>query len=83
MAVAETTSALRLKEASYPAVLYIPRSDIDASRFEPSSRTTHCPYKGDARYFDLAVIGTRRRDAVWSYEDPFPAVAAIRDHVAF
>ena len=83
VAVAETNAALRLQEASYPAVLYIPRADIDASRFVPSSRTTHCPYKGDARYFDLVVGETRKPDAVWSYEAPFPAVAAIAGHVAF
>ena len=49
----------------------------------PSARTSHCPYKGDARYFDLVVEGARRADAVWSYETPFPAVVAIKDHVAF
>lgn len=81
--VAETRNAPRLEEARYPAVLYVPRTDINAASFVPASRTSHCPYKGDARYFDLIVPGTRRPDAVWSYEDPYPAVSAIRGHVAF
>lgn len=81
--VAETGAALRLTEASYPPVLYIPRSDIRDECFVASSRTTHCPYKGDASYFDLVVGEVRRPDAVWSYEAPFPAVAAIAGHVAF
>ena len=83
VAVADTRAALRLEEAQYPAVFYVPRVDIRASCFVASARTSHCPYKGEAGYFDLAVDGTLRRDAVWTYESPYPAVAAIRDHVAF
>ena len=83
VAVADSLRAVRLEEASYPAVFYIPRADIRAENFVPSARTSHCPYKGDARYFDLVVDGVRRPDAVWSYEAPFPAVAAIEGHVAF
>ncbi|MGH1574858.1 DUF427 domain-containing protein [Methylobacterium sp. P31] len=83
VAVADTRSALRLEEAHYPAVFYVPRRDIRSESFVPSARTSHCPYKGEARYFDLVVDGLRRSDAVWSYEDPYPAVAAIRKHVAF
>ncbi|MDP4003615.1 DUF427 domain-containing protein [Methylobacterium sp. NEAU K] len=81
--VADTRDALRLEEARYAPVFYVPRADIRAENFVPSARTSHCPYKGDARYFDLSVGGTRRPDAVWSYEDPFPAVAAIKGYVAF
>ncbi|KNY23818.1 DUF427 domain-containing protein [Methylobacterium sp. ARG-1] len=83
VAVADTCDALRLDEGCYPAVFYIPRADIRAEHFMPSARTSHCPYKGDARYFDLVVNGTRRADGVWSYEAPFPAVAPIEGHVAF
>jgi uncharacterized protein (DUF427 family) len=61
----------------------VPRRDIRAESFVPSAQTSHCPYKGDARYFDLVVDGLRRPDAVWSYESPYPAVAAIREYVAF
>lgn len=81
--VAESGTALRLTEASYPPVIYIPRSDIRDAFFVASSHTTHCPYKGDAAYFDLVVGEVRRPNAVWSYEAPFPAVAAIAGHVAF
>lgn len=81
--VADSCKTLRLEEARYPAVYYVPRANLCLESFIPSARTSHCPYKGDARYFDLVVGAVRRSDAVWSYEDPFPAVAAIRDHVAF
>jgi uncharacterized protein (DUF427 family) len=77
--VARTTRALSLKEASYPAVLYVPRADADMALLTPSDRTTHCPYKGDARYFDLPGAP----NAVWSYETPFDDVSEIAGHLAF
>ncbi|HEY0105408.1 MAG TPA: DUF427 domain-containing protein [Rhizomicrobium sp.] len=81
--VADTRHALELRESTYPAVLYIPRGDAVMAHFAPTAHKTHCPYKGDASYFDLAAAGTRAANAVWSYEAPYPAMAAIEDHLAF
>ena len=81
--VADTRRALTLKEASYPPVHYVPREDVVEDLFERSTRHSHCPYKGDASYFTATAGGLVRRDAAWSYEEPFPAVAAIARHVAF
>ena len=81
--VAETTNALTLREASYPPVQYVPREDIVADLFGKSERRSHCPYKGDASYFSLCLPTGLEPDAVWSYENPFPAVAAIAGHLAF
>ena len=44
---------------------------------------THCPYKGDASYFSIAAGGRSAENAVWSYEAPFPAVAEIKEYLAF
>ncbi|HEY6027535.1 MAG TPA: DUF427 domain-containing protein [Pseudolabrys sp.] len=81
--IAETANALTLKEASYPPVFYIPRADADMSALTPTAHHTHCPYKGDASYFTIAVGGRTAENAVWSYEQPFPAVAEIKEHLAF
>ncbi len=81
--VADTTQALTLKEASYPPVYYIPRSDADMSLLKPSSHSTYCPYKGDASYFTIEADGRTADNAVWSYQQPYPAMAAIKDHLAF
>ncbi len=81
--IADTNAALALKEASYPAVQYIPREDVDMSLLVRTDHATYCPYKGDCSYFDLSSAGERRTNAVWSYEAPFAAVAAIKDHLAF
>jgi uncharacterized protein (DUF427 family) len=79
--VADTRDALALREASYPAVLYIPRDDVDLARFERTDHTTYCPYKGDAAYY--SIPGERGTNAVWTYEAPYDAVSPIKDHLAF
>ena len=81
--VADTREALTLREAAYPAVQYIPRKDVDMTLLARTERSTYCPYKGDASYFSITAGGERSKDAVWSYETPYAAVAEIKDHLAF
>lgn len=81
--IADTREALMLREASYPAVLYIPRKDADMAQLERSDHTSYCPYKGDCSYFSIPAGGERSVNAVWSYENPYPAVAQIKGHLAF
>jgi uncharacterized protein (DUF427 family) len=81
--IAESTAALTLKEASYPAVNYVPRKDANMALLERSERVTHCPYKGDANYFSINADGKAITDAIWTYEDPFPAMTEISGHLAF
>jgi uncharacterized protein (DUF427 family) len=81
--VADTRDALTLREAGYPAVQYIPRQDVDMTLFERTDHVTYCPYKGDCAYYSIPVGGERSINAVWTYEAPYAAVAAIKDHVAF
>lgn len=81
--VADSRAALALREASYPVVFYIPRADADLSLLARTDHTTYCPYKGDCSYFSIPAGGDRSKNAVWTYEEPYPAVAAIRGHLAF
>jgi uncharacterized protein (DUF427 family) len=81
--IADTAQALELREATYKPVLYIPRDDAVLAHFARTQHTTHCPYKGDASYFDLTSDAASAHNAVWSYETPFPAMAAIRNYLAF
>jgi uncharacterized protein (DUF427 family) len=82
-AIADSSNALTLKEASYPPVHYIPRADVDMSALTRTDHRTRCPYKGDASYFTIRVDGRQADNAAWSYEQPFPAVAEIKEHLAF
>lgn len=81
--IADTTSALTLKEASYPAVNYVPRKDANMALLGRTERVTHCPYKGDANYFSIAANGKTIENAIWTYETPFPAMTEISGHLAF
>lgn len=81
--LADTVDALTLREANYPAVQYLPRRDVDMAALERTQHSTYCPYKGDATYYSIPAGGQRSVNAIWTYEEPYDAVAAIRDRVAF
>jgi uncharacterized protein (DUF427 family) len=81
--VADSTHALALRESTYPVVQYIPREDVDMALLERTTHGTECPYKGHANYFSLKADGRTADNAVWTYETPYPAMAAIKDYVAF
>ena len=81
--IADTRAALSMREAAYPAVLYIPRKDVDMALLARTDHATYCPYKGDCAYYSIPAGGARAANAVWTYEAPFDAVAAIKDHLAF
>ena len=75
--------ALLLREAQYPPVLYIPRADADMALLERTNHSTYCPYKGDCSYYSIPIGGSKSINAVWTYEDPYAAVAQIKGHLAF
>jgi uncharacterized protein (DUF427 family) len=81
--VASTRDALLLREANYPPVAYIPVKDVNLTLLERTEHTTYCPYKGDCGYYSIPAGGERSVNAVWRYDDPYAAVAEIKDHVAF
>jgi uncharacterized protein (DUF427 family) len=81
--VAETDDALTLQESTYPAVQYVPLADVTPSVLVRSDTTTYCPYKGEANYFHVSAADGTVDDVIWTYEQPYPAVASIAGHVAF
>lgn len=81
--IADSRAVLTLHEAAYPPVFYIPREDVNMSLLTRTEHSTYCPYKGECAYYSIPSGGERSVNAVWSYEMPYPAVAAIKNHVAF
>ncbi len=79
----ESINALELSEGDYPSVIYFPREDIAMAFLDETEKSTHCPHKGDARYFSVVTKSTTLKDVAWSYEDPKEDVARIKGHVAF
>jgi uncharacterized protein (DUF427 family) len=81
--VADTLAALTLLETGYPEVVYLPRADVNMARLERSSRTSRCPYKGEASYFHLRTEDGRVEDVAWSYEAPLEGANSIKGYLAF
>jgi len=81
--VADTNEALELQESTYPAVQYIPFKDVVPDVLTRTDTSTYCPFKGDAGYYSVTTSGGTVEDAIWFYEQPYPAVAAIAGHAAF
>jgi uncharacterized protein (DUF427 family) len=81
--IADSRTALSLKEATYKAVDYFDRADVDMAYFTRTDRVTHCPYKGDANYFTIEMDGRFADNAVWTYEEPYPAMEQIKGRLAF
>ena len=81
--VADSAGALTLQESTYPACQYVPLADVNPDLLRPSSTTSYCPYKGDCSYYSLATPDGEITDAVWTYREPYAAVAAIAGYVAF
>jgi uncharacterized protein (DUF427 family) len=75
---ADTGRAVLLFETGLPPRAYVSRADIRAA-IVPSDKRTLCPYKGEARYWNVGGVA----DAAWSYEYPRPESAGIADHLAF
>ncbi len=81
--VARSTRARFLFETGLPTRYYLPREDVRAELLEPSETRSACPYKGTAGYYHLRLGDTRHEDLVWTYADPLPEVAKIKDFLCF
>ena len=83
--IADSREALEMHETHEgsvlaPIVYYLRRKDVRMERLARTSHTTHCPFKGDASYYSLR---NGPENAVWSYEQPYDELSAIRELVAF
>ncbi len=70
-------------EPRHRPVTYFPRADVRMDLMRRTDHGSHCPFKGDASYWTLEVGDRVAKNAVWSYEEPFEAVSAIKDYLAF
>lgn len=62
---------------------YFPRESLKAEHFSDGEMTTHCPWKGEASYFNVTVDGEVNPDAAWYYAEPRPQAEKITGRVAF
>lgn len=81
--VADSGSAMLLREKGHLPVFYLPAGDVAQDALEASDTRTHCPRKGDAQHWNLSVKGRRAEDAVWAYPSPLPGVEPLADYLGF
>ena len=62
---------------------YFPPESVNSANLQPSTKHTHCPWKGEASYYDVVVNGEINADAAWYYPEPKEAAAEIKDRIAF
>jgi uncharacterized protein (DUF427 family) len=51
--------------------------------FEPTGLETHCPFKGDARYWSLRVGDRIAENVVWNYPEPLDGAPDLSELVSF
>jgi uncharacterized protein (DUF427 family) len=83
--IADTHEAMRLDEPKVghvvaPVVYYFPRRDVKMDRLVRTDHHTDCPFKGHASYYS---IEGGPENAVWTYEQPYDEMLAIKAHLAF
>jgi uncharacterized protein (DUF427 family) len=81
--VAASGRPLMLFETGLPARFYLPRDDVRVELIGPTDTRTRCPYKGEAIHWSVRAGNQTHHDVAWTYPDPLPEVARIRDLVAF
>jgi len=81
--VVDSRRAKLLHEQNHLPVLYFPRDEVRMDLLEPSDRSTHCPFKGDASYWSVRVGDRVAENAVWGYPDPIEGAPPLEGYLAF
>jgi uncharacterized protein (DUF427 family) len=80
--IADTIAGFRVLETSHPPVYYLPPAAFLPGTLVPTAGGSFCEWKGRAVYWTIQANGQTAEAAGWSYPDPTPRFAAIRDHIA-
>lgn len=62
---------------------YFPMQSIKCEYFKPSDKTTRCPWKGKASYYNVVIDGEENKDSAWYYPQASHAARPIENYVAF
>ncbi len=81
--LASSRRALRVLETSSPPTLYVPPSDVRVDCLVPIPGRSLCEWKGLATYWQVQLDGRTVEAIAWSYPDPFPEYAVLRNWFSF
>ncbi|MEL6947348.1 MAG: DUF427 domain-containing protein [Pseudomonadota bacterium] len=80
--IVRSQGGYRALETYHPPSYYLPMSAVMEGVLRPNGHRSLCEWKGQASYFDI-VLGDKVVEAgAWTYTNPTPSFAAIRNHVA-
>lgn len=80
--IVDSRSAKLLHEKDHLPVYYFPMEDVREGFLEPTDHTTHCPFKGDARYWSVRVGDRVAENAAWNYPEPIETSPPLSGLVA-
>jgi len=81
--IADSRRVKLLHETKHLPVYYLPLEDVRQDLLTPTAHSSHCPYKGDARYWSIQVGDRTAENAVWNYPTPIEGCPDIAGLVAF
>ena len=81
--VAESDIAYVMYELGHKPVYYFNRDHVNMDLLTLSDHHTHCPYKGDAGYFNVTAGGGTVENAVWFYDKPYEEMRTLRGLLGF
>jgi adenylate cyclase len=81
--IADSTRVLELRETRHAPAYYFPKEDVRMDLMQANTHHTHCPFKGNASYWDLSVDGTTLTNVIWGYEQAFEEVTGLSGLVSF
>jgi uncharacterized protein (DUF427 family) len=81
--IVDSTRAKLMHETGLLPVYYFPVEDVKAELLEPTEHSTHCPFKGDASYWSVAIGERVAENAVWRYPAPIEGAPPLAGYMAF
>jgi uncharacterized protein (DUF427 family) len=66
-----------------PTVYFFPKADVRGEVLEASSKTGHCPHKGEMRYWNVGSGEARCENAAWSCPDTTIDGVSLSGFIAF
>lgn len=82
-AVADSGDARVLYELGHAPVYYLPPQDVREALITPTEHSSHCPYKGDASYWNVAAGGRVLENAIWAYKNPYEQMQYLAGWMGF
>lgn len=81
--LADSKRAVLLRETKCLPIYYFPKEDMRMELMQASDSRARDEHKGEAVYWTVRAGDKTAENAAWSYADPPPACAAIKNHFAF